>query len=84
MNNSIPAVSVRIGPPANMAAECKKPSVYGTPPNVQPTASLSACQSGKLHSQFAGYMAFGAAALVAMIAAATVASHDVPLMLGGF
>jgi len=29
-------------------------------------------------------MAFGAAVFVSLMAAATVASHDVPLMFGGF
>ena len=84
MNKSLPAVSVSVG----LAVECKK-SVEDEPTRAarckgRKIARFRARQSGKLHSGFAGYMAFGAAVLVSVIAAATVASHDVPLMLGGF
>lgn len=88
MNKSLPAVSVPVGPPVNLAVECKKPVEDGLAPAAkcegQRVARVRARQSGKLHTRFAGYMAFGAAVFVSMIAAATVASHDVPLMLGGF
>lgn len=40
-------------------------------------------QSGRLHPRLAPYLAFLAAVFVSLVAAATVASHDVPLMLGG-
>ena len=86
MNQSLPAVSVSV--PVGLAVERKKSLEY------EPTraarckgrkiARFRVRQSGKLHSRLAGYMAFGAAVLVSVIAAATVASHDVPLMLGGF
>lgn len=52
--------------------------------NRHKTVRVCGFQSGKLHSRFAGYMAFGAAVFVSLMAAATVAIHDVPLMLGGF
>lgn len=41
-------------------------------------------QCGKVHPRLGSYLAFLAAVLVSMVAAATVASNDVPLMLGGF
>lgn len=44
---------------------------------------MRARQSGRLHPRLAPYLAFLAAVLVSLLAAATVASHDVPLMLGG-
>lgn len=40
-------------------------------------------QSGKLHARLAPYLAFVAAVFGCLVAAATVASQDVPLMLGG-
>ncbi len=40
-------------------------------------------QSGKLHARLAPYLAFVGAVLGCLVAAATVASQDVPLMLGG-
>lgn len=87
MNQSLPAVSVPAGLPVNLAAERKTPVKDDAPAIKREGRSIArarARQSGKLHSRFAGYMAFGAAVFVSMIAAATVASHDVPLMLGGF
>ncbi len=52
---------------------------------LQASSSLvmRARQSGGLHPRLAPYLAFVAAVLVSLVAAATVASHDVPLMLGG-
>ena len=41
-------------------------------------------QAGKLDARLGGYLAFGAAVLVSIVAAAAVASHDLPLILGGF
>lgn len=41
-------------------------------------------QLGKLHAQLAAFMAFLTAVLLCVMAAATVASHDLPLLLGGF
>ncbi|WP_029525302.1 hypothetical protein [Polaromonas glacialis] len=86
MNKSLSAVSVPVGQPASLAAERKKPFQGGQTAKreEQRIPGFRVRQSGKLHSRFAGYMAFGAAVFVSMIAAATVASHDVPLMLGGF
>ena len=90
MNKSLPAVSVSIPAdlPANLAVERQQPVEDGPAPvvkcEVRKISRFRLRQSGKLHSRFAGYMAFGAAVLVSMIAAVTVASHDVPLMLGGF
>jgi hypothetical protein len=40
-------------------------------------------QSGKLHARLAPYLAFVAAVFGCLVAAATVASQDMPLMLGG-
>ena len=88
MKKSLPAISVTAGLPANMAVKCNKPVEDGPSPTTKreghKIARFRTRQSGKLHSRFAGYLAFGAAVCVSMIAAATVASHDVPLMLGGF
>ena len=86
MNKSLSAVSVPVSQPASLAAERKKPVQGGQTAKreEQRIRGFIARQSGKLHSRFAGHMAFGAAVFVSMIAAATVASHDVPLMLGGF
>jgi hypothetical protein len=88
MNKSLPADSVSAGLPVNPAVESKQFVEDGP---VQPArceggriARFRARQSGKLHSRFAAYMAFGAAVVISMMAAVTVASHDVPLMLGGF
>ena len=88
MKKSLPAISITAGLPVNTAVECNKPVKDGPAPTTkregQRIARFRTRQSGKLHSRFAGYLAFGAAVCVSMIAAATVASHDVPLMLGGF
>ena len=88
MNKSLPAVSVSAGPPAKQAFDYKKSVEDGPVPAARcegrRIARFRARQSGKLHSRFAAYMAFGAAVFISMIAAVTVASHDVPLMLGGF
>lgn len=82
--NKIPSISIPVGPSAVSAGECTKSVNARTPRDLQRAASVRARQSGKLHSRFAGYMAFGAAVFVSLMAAATVASHDVPLLLGGF
>lgn len=41
-------------------------------------------QTGKLDARLGAYLAFGAAVLASIVAAAAVASHELPLMLGGF
>ena len=41
-------------------------------------------QSGRFHPRLASYVAFLVAVFVCMVAAATVASQDIPLMLGGY
>ncbi|MDB5932407.1 MAG: hypothetical protein JWR60_4114 [Polaromonas sp.] len=41
-------------------------------------------QSGQLHPRLAPFLAFLATVFACMAAAATVASNDLPLMLGGF
>ncbi len=46
-------------------------------------SSLGGGEFFRLHSKSAAYMAFAAMVLVCLLAAATVVSHDVPLMLGG-
>ena len=88
MKKSLPAISVPAGLPVNTAVVCNKPVEDGPSPTTKREgpriARFRTCQSGKMHSRFAGYLAFGAAVCVSMIAAATVASHDIPLMLGGF
>ena len=88
MKKSLPAILVSAGLPANTAVECNKPVEDGPLPTTKreehKITRFRTRQSGKLHSRFAGYLAFGAAVCVSMIAAATVASHDIPLMLGGF
>lgn len=48
-----------------------------------PPGARRARQSGRLHPRLASCLAFLAAVFVSLLAAATVASHDVPLMLGG-
>ena len=75
--------------PANMPGKRKTfeedRRIGATMSDEQQTGGRRAHQSGKLHSsRFGGYMAFVAAACVSIMAAATVASHDLPLMLGGF
>jgi len=86
--NKLPAISTPVQDPVNPTGECKKTVKGGAAPDAhreeKRTSGYRARQSGKLHSRFAGYMAFGAAVFVSLMAAATVASHDVPLMLGGF
>lgn len=69
--NKLSDTSLPAKPSVTVTGKCKK-------------SGIRVRQSGKLHSRFAGHMAFGAAVLVSLVAAATVASHDVPLMLGGF
>lgn len=52
-------------------------------PQALSSLVMRARQAGRLHPRLAPYLAFAAAVLVCVVAAATVASHDVPLMLGG-
>ncbi|MBG6074325.1 hypothetical protein [Polaromonas sp. CG_9.11] len=86
--NKLPAISIPVKSSSNLTREPKKPVERGVRPDAyreRPrTASSRTRQSGKLHSRIAGFMAFVAAVFVSMIAAVTVASHDDPLMLGGF
>lgn len=86
--NQLPVISSPIKPSVNLVGKCKKPAEVRTSPNAhrarQKACSLRARQSGKLHSRFAGHMAFGAAVFVSLMAAATVASYDLPLIFGGF
>lgn len=73
---------------ASLACKTKTCMNVGATGGILPVGSTIACslarQSGKLHSQLAAYLAFAATAFVCIIAAAMVASHDLPLMLGGF
>jgi len=55
---------------------------YGVMADRQQGATARKCQSGKFYSRFAPYIAFVIAVLVSFIAAVTVASHDLPFMLG--
>ena len=88
MKKSLPAIS---GPPClpdHSANGCQKLDENQPAPAVRlkvPRA-IARCtsQSGKLHSQFAAYLAFAAAVLVSLLAVFTVVSHDLPLMLWGF
>ena len=88
MKKSLPAISVTAGLPANMAVKCNKSIEDESSPTAkrqgQRIAPFRLRQSGKMHFRFAGHLAFGATVCVSMIAAATDASHDIPLMLGGF
>lgn len=47
-------------------------------------APLRNAQAGKLEVRLGGYLAFGAAVLICLVAAVAVVSHELPLMLGGF
>ena len=69
--NKLSDISIPAKPAVFVTGKCKK-------------SAICVRQSGKLHSSFAGHIAFGAAVFVLLMAAATIASHDVPLMLGGF
>jgi len=88
MKKSLPAISGPPCPPDNQKNESKTPeknqSALSAPMRAQPGLANYTCPSGKLHFEFAGYFAFGAAVFVSVVAAVTVANHDVPLMLGGF
>ncbi|MDB5845730.1 MAG: hypothetical protein JWP79_3040 [Polaromonas sp.] len=55
-----------------------------TPLATRATSASRNCQAGKLDAQLGGYLAFGATVFVSIVAAAAVASNDLPLMLGGF
>lgn len=86
--NKLSVISIPVQPIANPAEKYKNPADASTGPNVQrewrkPVVTCEH-QSGKLHSRLAGYIAFGTAAVVSLMAAATVASYDVPLVFGGF
>ena len=74
--------------PVRQTPECTtfdehRPALDGQPQQWQAVHSNTR-QSGKIHSLFTACMAFGAAVFVSLMAAATVASYDMPLMLGGF
>jgi hypothetical protein len=69
--NKLSDISIAAKPCVTVTGKCKK-------------SVLRARQSGKLHPRFAGHIAFGTAVFVSLMAAATIASHDVPLILGGF
>jgi len=56
---------------------------YDVVADIQQGANARVCQSGKFDSEFAPYIAFVIAVFVSFIAAVTVASHDLPFMLGG-
>ena len=88
MKNSRSDSLVSPGPSASRAGECKTPQK-----DCQSAAAVSRrqratgarpLQLGKLNAQLAASMAFLAAVLVCVMAAAAVASHDLPLLLGGF
>ena len=76
------------GPSASRAGECKtmqKDCRRAVAMRKRQRAiGAGALQLRKLHAQPAASMAFLAAVLLCVMAAATVASHDLPLLLGGF
>ena len=86
--NNLPDVSIAVESDATMSEQFKKSSEANIFINKyrqqQKIGKTGTYQSGKLHSRFAGYMVFGAAVFISLMAAAAVASHDLPLMLGGF
>jgi len=88
MKKSPPAISGPPFPPDNLANRCRtlkknQPALSAQMKAPRVHASYT-CRSGKLYSQFAGYLAFGAAVFASVAAAVAVASHNVPLMLGEF
>ena len=86
--SNLPYISISVESEGPMPEQFKKSSKANGSLNKHRQqhniCKTGAYQSGKLHSGFAGYMAFGAAVFVSVMAAAAVASHDLPLMLGGF
>ena len=88
MKKSLPGNPVASLLRASRGCKMKKCPNGGASCGALPAGSSTnfsfARQSGKLHSQLAAYLAFSATAFVCVIAAAMVASHDLPLMLGGF
>ena len=55
-----------------------------TPLPTRAPAAIRNGQAGKLDAQLGSYLAFGAAVFASIVAAAAVASYELPLMLGGF
>jgi hypothetical protein len=64
--------------------ETKSRSAMKTPSAPRVPAASRSRQAGRLDAQPAACLAFGAAVLASIVAAAAVASHELPLMLGGF
>lgn len=55
----------------------------GVEPDIQQAGGSWFFQFKKFDSEFVPYVAFAIAVFISFIAAVTVVSHDVPLMLGG-
>lgn len=53
-------------------------------PAILSTAASRSRQAGKLNARLGAWLAFGAAVFVSIVAAVAVASHELPLSLGGF
>ena len=62
----------------------KSRSVMKTPLSKFSPARFSSRQAGKLNAHLFAYLAFGAAVFASIAAAAAIASHGLPLMLGEF
>lgn len=88
MKNSLLDSLASLGPSASQADECKTPQKdchsAAAVPSRQRATGVWAPQLGKLHAPLAAFMAFLVVVLLCVMAAATVASHDLPLLFGGF
>ena len=74
---------IRLKSKPGEAKTVKKNPPAGGMSGKQQAGSSRVYQSGKFDSKFAPYIAFVIAVFVSFIAAVTVASHDLPLVLGG-
>jgi len=88
MRNSLSDSLSSLGPSASRAGKCKTPQKdchrAAAVPSRQRATGVRAPQSGKLYAPLAASMAFLAVVLLCVMAAATVASHDLPLWFGVF
>ena len=75
---------IRLKSKPGEAKTVKKTPPAGGMSGKQQAGSARVYQAGKFDSKFASYIAFVIAVFVCFIAAVTVVSHDLPLMLGGF
>ncbi len=64
--------------------EAPKPKGSGAGCHSRPAADLSKKPARAFHPRLLAYLAFFATVFASLTAAATVASNDVPLLLGGF